>query len=297
MFNLMFGSRSWGSVLGLILVLQVGCACRSAAPVLESGSQAPVDLAEANAAYTYADGYQSLKGAILLLERYAAQHPDDYASRARLANAYTLLGAGYSTTVADKATAYAAAMRYGEAAMLTVPAFRAQRAAGESFESALQTLGKAHFEAMEFWKTALFYDFRECTGLLDKLMSYGRLRKAVAVMDRMEQIERQAMWGNNLFSQGIYYLAQPEIVGGDKRKSAAYLAEAAAVSPTNIVPRWGRAKYYAVAMGDRELFRKDLQWVTAQPLDKLSGYRPWNLVLQREALALLANEKQYFSVD
>lgn len=286
----------WLSVCTLVLMVVLSAGCGTAPVVTDAAASAatPVDLQEANAAYRYADSYQSLMGAIILLEAYAGQHPGDYASRARLANAYTLLGAGYSTAIADKQAAYAAAMRFGEAAMMTVPAFQAARARGEDFGTALQQLGEAQFEAMEFWKTALFYDFRECTGLLGKLASYARLRRAVAVMDRMAQIDREAMWGNNLFSQGIYFLAQPEIVGGSRSKSAAYLAEAAAVSALNIVPRWGRAKYFAVAMGDQALFRNDLTWVTAQPLDQLVGYRPWNLVLQREARTLLATAQQYF---
>ncbi len=297
MFKLFVRRWPFVCLAGLLGVLLSACVSNAVPPEPDSGPVEAVNFAEANAAFTYADSYPSLKGAISLLERYAQQHPGDYASRARLANAYTLLGAAYSSSVADKAAAYAAAMRYGEAAMMTDPDYKAAHDRGASFADALQALDEEHFEALEFWKTALFYDFRECTGLWDMLLSYGRLRQAVAVMERMEQIDRQAMWGNNLFSQGIYYLAQPEFVGGDKQLSAAYLAEAAAVSQRNIVPRWGRAKYYAVEMQDAGLFRADLSWVASQSLDKLEGYRPWNVALQREARLLLANSADYFSPD
>lgn len=291
------GRYRLAALLGLCVVIYSGCAYQPRAVEPRVAPSAAVSIAEANAAYRYADSYPSLKGAISLLELYAAQNPADYVSRARLANAYTLLGAGYSQTVAAKAEAYARAMYYGESAMMTVPAYKAARDSGASFEEALVHLGATQFEAMEFWKTALFYDFRECTSLLGKLSSYAGLRQAVAVMDHMEQINRQAMWGNNLFSQGIYYLAQPEFVGGDKQKAAEYLAEAAAVTARNIVPRWGRAKYYAVAMGDVDLYQQDLQWVQQQPLDTLLGYRPWNVFLQREAKALLTETERYFSAS
>lgn len=105
------------------------------------------------------------------------------------------------------------------------------------------------------------------------------------------------MWGNNLFSRGIYFLAQPEFAGGDRDKSAAFLAQAIAVNQKNIIPRWGRAKYYAVAMQDRALFEADLRWVVKQPLNQLVGYPHWNRFLQREARQLLDQGDQYFPAE
>ncbi len=255
----------------------------------------PVTYPQALAAYDAADSRESLLLAIDALERYAKAHPRDYASRARLANAYTLLGAGYSEGVTAKAAAYDQAMTYALAAFNTDGRYQLARINGQGFAGSLALLDESQMEAMEFWKTAMFYSFREASGLLGQLWRFPRLKQAVAVMERQEAIDRNAMWGNNLMSWGIYYLAQPEWYGGDREKSRAYLAEAAAVSERNIVPRWGRAKYFAVAMDDVQMFRTDLQWVAAQPLAKLEGYRPWNVLLQREARALLTQESNYFN--
>ncbi len=254
----------------------------------------PVTYSQALAAFDAADSHESLLLAIDALERYARAHPGDYASRARLANAYTLLGAGYTEGGSAKARAYDQAMDYALEAFNTDGTYQLARMNGKSFEEGLAFLDERQMEAMEFWKTAMFYSFREASGPIAKLWRYPRLKEAVAVMERQEALDRNAMWGNNLMSWGIYYLAQPEFYGGDREKARAYLAEAAAVSQRNIVPRWGRAKYFAVAMGDVDSYRSDLQWVAAQPLDELVGYRPWNLLLLREARTLLEQEELFF---
>ena len=251
---------------------------------------------EAYAAYEQADSRGDILIAIDLLKSVAAGNPGDYKSRARLANAYTLFGAGYARSSLEKESAYASAMYLAEQAMRTAPAFAKARDEGKELTAAVELLDASHIEALEFWKTALFYDFRECTELIDKISRYPRLKQAVAIMSRIEAIDRNAIWGSNIFSEGIYYLAQPEFLGGDRARSAELLAEAVAISDRSILPRWGRAKYYALAMRDYELFKDDLKWVVAQPLDNLVGFRPWNVLLKAEASSLLANPPEAFGV-
>jgi tetratricopeptide (TPR) repeat protein len=280
---------------GLLMAMLGLAACAHCPPPPSTPADTPlVDYAQATAAYDSADSRESLLAAIHLLQRYAQAQPNDYASRARLANAYTLLGAGYSSSGADKAAAYRQAMAFAEQAFMTKVTYRQAREGGQSFEQALALLDQEQLEALEFWKTAMFYSFREADGIWAKLIRYPRLKQAVAVMQRIEAIDRNAYWGNNLMSWGIYYLAQPEFYGGDRDKARQYLAEAASVSQRNIVPRWGRAKYFAVAMNDPALFRADLEWVAAQPLDELVGFKAWNRVLLIEAKSLLAQQAVLF---
>lgn len=276
-----------------VILLLTGCVAGQGQRVVAVDAISP-SWDQVSRSYDAVDSRASLLEAIAVLERYADERQRDYASRARLANAYTLLGAGYSAGARDKADAYRQAMQWAEAAFMTDGTYRLARMNGKSFEEALQYLDLRHIEALEFWKTAVFYSFREASGILAKLVRYPNLKKAVAVMAREEALDRNAMDGNNLMSWGIYYLAQPEFYGGDREKARAYLAEAAAVSERNIVPRWGRGKYFAVAMNDRDMFVNDLQWVVAQPLEPLDGYRPWNVLIQREAAELLAAREQYF---
>lgn len=280
----------------ICILLLSGCAGNPGQRVVVVDS-IPVTYPQALAAYEVANDRNAVLHAIDVLERFARANPRDYASRARLANAYTLLGAGYTECGSEKAAMYDKAMEYALAAFNTNETYKLARLNGMRFEEALEMLDARHMEALEFWKTAMFYSFREASGLIAKLRRYPRLKQAVAVMERQQTLDRNAMWGNNLMSWGIYFLAQPEFYGGDRDKARAYLAEAAAVSERNIVPRWGRAKYFAVAMGDVDGFRADLKWVASQPLDKLVGYRPWNVLLQREARELLAQEADMFQSD
>lgn len=279
-----FGGYAWLATVMLMLTACVGVADRQAADVVA----VPASYELVEGAFAQVESRESLLHVIAQLEAYAARHAGHYASRARLANAYTLLGAGYSASGAAKARAYNNAMAAAEEAFETNGSYQLARLNGQSFAQRLDYLGDEQMEALEFWKTAMFYSFREASGPVAKLWRYPRLNQAVAIMQRQEVLDRQAMWGNNLMSWGIFYLAQPEWYGGDRNKSREYLAEAVAVTQRNIVPRWGRGKYFAVAMGDMKMFRDDLSWVAAQPLEALVGYRPWNRMLQNEARQLLA---------
>lgn len=277
----------------MLLLMLAGCAGKqSPVPGLPPK---PVALTGAMEAYANVDSRKSLLRAIRMLERYALDNPDNYVSRARLANAYTLLGAGYTQDVPGKQAAYSAAVRYAEEAMLTVPGFAHLREnRGIGFELALRQLDHRHMEAMEFYKAAQFYDYDECSGVMGKLLHLNKVQRAVAVMDRMAQIDANAAWGNNRMSQGLYKLLRPDYLGGDQAQGLQLLDRAVADNPRNIVPRWGRAKYFAVQAGDRDLFKKDLRWVRRQALDELVGYRPWNVVIQREARSLLSRAGTLF---
>lgn len=282
-------------ILGTLLLLAVlsGCAGQpvTQAPVANES----IDLVSGLQAYAQSDSEESLLAAIRLLEGFAAAHPDDYASRARLANAYTLLGAVYRWEVAAKEAAYTAALRYAEAAMLTVPGFaHVRETRGVAFQFALQQLDHRHLEAMEFWKAALLYDYEENSGTMGKMMRYGQLNRAVSVMDRLDQIDENANWGSNRLSRALYLYAMPEYVGGDEARAERLIAAAIADNPNSIVLRWARAKYVSLPAGDRALFMQDLQWVVKQPLHDLVGYRPWNLAIQRNARYLLKNSQQRF---
>ena len=282
-------------VFGLSLVWLLLTGCAGQPPAEAPDSSEPVTQVSALRAYAKADSRSSLLQAIRMLERYAASHPEDYESQARLANAYTLLGAGYTEDVSGKEAAYSAAIRYAEAAMMTEPGFaHVWGKRGVAFGIALQQLDHRHVEAMSFWKAALLYDYEECTGSMGKMLRYADLRRAVAVMDRLAQIDPNASWGNNLMTRGLYQLRKPDYVGGDVTAAKAMLDEAVKLNQRNLAPRWARAKFYAVLAGDRALFKRDLQWVAAQPLDDLLGYRPWNLLYQREARDLLKQTRQLF---
>ena len=66
------------------------------------------------------------------------------------------------------------------------------------------------------------------------------------------------------------------------------------MSPTSLLTRWGRAKYFYVMTGDREAFRRDLEWVIAQPAETQDNTLAWNLYFQRDARETLARIDRLF---
>ncbi|MGB1579875.1 MAG: TRAP transporter TatT component family protein [Nevskiales bacterium] len=286
--------RICGSLLAtMAFFVALGCA-NNITPV-PAVPNSPVAIGDAMQAYEQADSRDSLLRAIRMLERYAQDHPGDYASRARLANAYSLLGMGYTQDIGGKEAAYSAAVRYAEAAMLTVPGFaHVWKERGVTFALALQQLDHRHVEAMEYYKVAQFSDYEECKGAMGRVLGISQMQRAVAVMDRLAQIDENVSWGNNRMMQGLYKLRQPDYLGGDHVTAMYMLERAIQDNLQNVAPRWGRAKYFAVPAGKRQLFVSDLRWVVEQPLDQLVGYKPWNIVIQRDARALLSQTNRLF---
>ena len=277
----------------MLFIVAAGCASKvTPTPGLPG---APVAIGDAMQAYHRADSRDALLQAIRMLERYAQDNPDDYSSRARLANAYTLLGLGYTDDIGKKEAAYSAAVRYAEEAMLTEPGFaHVWKERGVSFSLALQQLDHRHIEALSYYRSAQFLDYQECKGAMGRLLDISQMQRAVAVMDRLAQIDPNISDGTNLAMQGLYKIRQPDYLGGDDVTAQYLLERAAQDNPRNIIPRWVRAKYFAIDAGKRDLFVRDLRWVAEQPLEQLVGHRPWNIVIQRDAKALLSQASRLF---
>ncbi len=91
-----------------------------------------------------------------------------------------------------------------------------------------------------------------------------------------------------MFSWGIYYLAMPSSRGGDLARARACFDRAVTLGEHRTLPRWGRGKYFYVAVHEPAAARADLTAVAGCALDELGGNRSWNRYFQAEALKMLA---------
>jgi hypothetical protein len=120
------------------------------------------------------------------------------------------------------------------------------------------------------------------------------MARNTAVMKHLREVAPDWQHGAVHFAWGIYYLALPKVAGGDMELSRQSLDRAVEVGPHSLLPRWGRAKYYAVKTGDRQLFEDDLAWVVAQDPQQMDSPYPWNVYFQRDARAMLEDIGRYF---
>ncbi len=228
--------------------------------------------------------YQSITGDDAVVRR----------ARVRESSLLLLLGAAYAESRSEQKDFYRQAAQSAEQAMLLDDAFHEARLAGQSVPAAASGLEPEFFEPLFLWATAVFYHFRDVASVPERILFNGRLGEAAEAIEVMVRKEPDWYGGSLQFSLGIYYLSVPEIIGGDREKAGLLMEEAVGMSDKRLLPVWGRAKYLAVALGDKEGFRKDLQWVLRQDLSEMEGPPVWNRYFQEDARRLLENEDLLF---
>ena len=257
-------------------------------------ADAEVLLADANRLMDRADNRENLLEAISAFKEVLRADPENYKALYELSNGYILLGDGYSERTSERIRHYRSALLYSERAMYTNPAFRKKIDDGVPVWLAVDALTTREMEAMLFWSTAIFYYYKDGLGPIRQTINFRWITRARRVLERMSELDPD--WGGGAvhFSWGLYYLAIPVRVGGDRERSADYFEKAIAVGPDRLLNRWGRAKYFHVKMQNPEQFREDLQWILEQDLESVSGSRAWNFYFVQDAREMLDQAHTYF---
>jgi len=233
-----------------------------------------------------------LRHAIDAYERALASDPGNRHALDRLAEANILYGAAYSPGRTSKAASYRAGITWAERSMATNEAFRRRVTAGQTVGEAAEELERDELRAMLLWVTGVSYYFKECLTVPGKLLHFRWMTRTREVMERMLAIDKDFENGAVLFSLGIYHIASPPGAGRDLGLSAEFLDKAIASGPGSLLPRWGRAKYFYSRTGDRDGFRRDLEWVLDQDPKVASSPFAWNVYFQRDARQMLEQVSQ-----
>jgi len=263
-------------------------------PVDHAAGETESLLAHARRLVDQADSRESLQVAISAFDQVLRADPLHYEAAYQLASCYLLLGDGYTERRREKLDHFRSALLYSERAMLTNAAFRERIDRGTPVWLAVDALTIREMEAMLFWSTALFYYYKDGFGPIRQTINYRWITRARRVLERMKDVDPD--WGGGAvhFSLGLYYLAIPVRVGGDRELSADYFRRSIEVGPDWLLNRWGRAKYFHVKMNNRHDFIADLQWILAQDLAAFSGSRSWNMYFMRDAREMLDRVDAYF---
>ncbi len=281
-----------------VLILLAGCFTwqpdLKAPPASQRAESDSAQLIAANSLFATADNRQALLEVITHQHRHLDSSPTDTQALTLLANQYILLGAAYAESSSEREQSYLQAMQLAARACYQNIEFRRRLDAGEDFWQAADSLGRESLDAMGFWVTGLFYWYKDCQGALGQMLNFRWIGRAKQVMERMTDLDPE--WGHGMlhFTWGIYYLAIPEIVGGDRSLSAKYFQKAIDTGPSWLQHRWGRGRYYHVKMGNKTECRKDLEWVVAQNIESSGGPYAWRVYIQRDAREMLDNLDQYF---
>lgn len=287
------------ALCGMLALVTTGCMALRPGWTHETDTTAGVATSEerqtARELWAQADSTESLGAAIEAYETILPRAPRDLDVLCKLSQCYCLQGAAYAESMAHKKRAYKKAIQLAERALATDPTFLERVQAGASVGEASTVLSEEHMEAMMLWVNGVSYYFKECQSPLQRMVNFRWMARCQQVVDHMESLDPNWGQGAVLFTKAVFFLGLPEFAGGDMIKSAQYFQRAIAAGPRSTLHRWGRAKYYATKIGDREMFISDLQWVLDQPLRASEDPPyPWRVVFHREARSMLEHVDRYF---
>jgi hypothetical protein len=123
---------------------------------------------------------------------------------------------------------------------------------------------------------------------IGRILNARLAMKSKKMLDRMMAIDPKWAGGHPYSVMGGYYAVLPSIMGGDLKKSSDYYKKAEEAGTGWLYVKFFRAKILHTRTGDREAFRKDLEWVLARDPHKDHSPYPFCVFYQREAKRLLA---------
>ena len=264
-------------------------ALRSTAVMLERGRAAALDEPD------WQLGHDAMASQIKLIEILMASDPDNRTLRRLATEAFS----GYAFLfVEDGQPArakglYLRGRDHALAALALKPAFIDLAAKNsEDFESALKIATKDDVPDL-FWAG---FGWGSMINLSkDDASALAGLPKAVALMKRVNELDPGFHFaGADLFF-GVYYASRPALLGGSPAKAKIHFDSAHRVTKGGfLMAHVLNARWYAVAVQDRELFRQLLTKTLESPAGTLPEARLTDEAAKKKAAALLEKIDEYF---
>jgi hypothetical protein len=121
------------------------------------------------------------------------------------------------------------------------------------------------------------------------------LPRVEAMMDRLLLLDDTFYYGGIHAMWGVYYIARPEMFGGQPEQSNEQFKEAFEISQSKfLLWKFLYAKFYAVGTKDRDLFVNTLNGVISAPDDLLPDEAFVNGAVKGKARELLLHVDDYF---
>jgi hypothetical protein len=214
--------------------------------------------------------------------------PESYEALWSLGRYHMLMGTAYAERVEVKKEHYLKGIRFCERGMYTNAGFKNLVDAGATVWDASSALTLREIEAMDYWYSSMGAYFSDCMNPLERILNAHWFGRTQIILDRMMAIDPAWGGGHPYACKAAYYAVAPSFMGGDLTKSAEYFEKADRAGAGWLYVRFFRAKYLHAKTGDRQAFRKDLEWLIEQDPHKALSPYPWNVYFQREAKRMLA---------
>jgi hypothetical protein len=251
-------------------------------------------LASASAMEASADSAEKIKNLIASYEKIAAIDPGSYEVLSRLGEFTHLYAYIYSTDKKTKEEYYLKSLHYCERAMYTNPKFKELADQGKPVWESVSALTPKEMDAMFYWYVAIGQYWTECYNSVSHLLNFYWPARANKVLERMSALQPDWKYGRVHMAWGAFYAIVPGFLGGDVKKSAEEFTKAIKVGPDALVNFYVRARNLHVKNGDREAFKKDLEFIISRDLKKIDYEYPWAAGYQMKAKELLGQIDKLF---
>jgi len=248
-------------------------------------------IAQANRQIADADSKEKLTDLIRTYEQVLEIEPANYEALWSLGRYYLLMGMAYSDSVKTKEECYTKAIQMCERGMYTNSGFKKLVDEGTPICDAASVLTIREIEAMDYWYSSVANRFSECMNTVEKILNTRDVRGTKKMLGHMMAINPAWAGGHPYCLVATYYAVLPSFMGGDLKKASEFFNKADEVGTEWLYVRFLRAKFLHTKTGNREAFRKDLEWVLAQDPHKALSPYPWNVYFQRETKKMLDQNK------
>lgn len=162
----------------------------------------------------------------------------------------------------------------------------------EEFDAALKKAVKADVPDL-FWAA---FDWGGMINLSkDDAAALSELPKVVLMMKRVYELDPSFNFGGADLFFGVYYASRPAMLGGDPAKAKTHFEWATKITQGKyLMTHVLKARWYAVAVQDRELFTQLLKKVAETPSGQLPEARLTDEAAKRKGAALMEKIDDYF---
>ena len=240
------------------------------------------------------------KGKLLdLIQTYESilkADPEDRKALLGLGRYCFLAGLAYADTKDELAAFSLKAIHYNERLLCLNPDFKKLADKGKKVWDACEVSSKTDMDALFFFYLSSSRYLKEGLKGFNKLALFRWPARAKKILNRMMAIDPSWGKGSPYYAWANYYVAIPELVGGDLRKAEEYYQTAIDLGPEMLNFRRTRALYLHTKTKNRDGFQKDLNWVLSQDPHTVRGMLtyPFHTFIQRSSKELLANTDDYF---
>ena len=188
---------------------------------------------------------------------------------------------------------YARGKDYGFRALSKKRDFR-QAATGpvDDFVALLKQYKKQDVPAL-FWTASAWAKWISLNP--DSIEALADMPMLEATMKRVIELDGAFYYGSPHLLLGVYLAVKPEIIGGNITKSKEHFDKAFSLGADKLLTaKVLYARYYAVRVRDRALFRNTLREVIAAPVESVPELTLSNALAQEKASKMLENADEYF---